>query len=100
MTMYFDCCDGIWFVEGIPKGAEIISSINTSLDGVFSQSQLKSLDDVKANMAVIAKKVGANAIIDFKYCQQSSFWRSLLSLDDVRWEASGKIARLDSGCLN
>ena len=94
--MYFDCYNGIWFIEGFPVGTKVISPISTTLDGVlFSQSQLKSLDDVKAKMALVAKKIGANAIVDFKYCQKSSFWRSLLSIDDIRWEASGKIAIVD-----
>ena len=97
--MYFDCYNGIYFVEGHPP-AKAIKPILTRLDGYFfSQSQLKSLDDVKTAMIKIVKQSGGNAVIDFKYCQKSSFWRSLLSIDDVRWEASGMIAQIDPAVL-
>ncbi len=98
--MYFDIHKGVYFVEGVPIGARRISAISTKLDGVFSNSQLKSLDDVKDKMVSDVKAKGGNAVIDFKYAQKSSFWRSLISLDDVRWEASGIVANIDPSSLS
>lgn len=97
--MYYDCYKGIYFIEGHPAG-RTIKPISTRLDGIwFSESQLKSLDDVKDAMIKAVKNAGGNAVIDFKYCQKTSFWRSLLSIDDVRWEASGTIAKIDPRVL-
>ena len=97
--MYYDLHKGVYFVEGLPAGARRISPISTRIDGVFSNSQLKSLDDIKDKMSEIVRRNGGNAVIDFKYGQKSSFWRSLLSLDDVRWEASGYVAQIAPASL-
>ena len=97
--MYYDLYRGVYFVEGLPAGARRITPISTCIDGMFSHSQLKSLDDIKDKMAEVVHRKGGNAVIDFKYGQKSSFWRSLLSLDDVRWEASGCVARIDPSSL-
>lgn len=99
--MYSDYSDGIYFVEGAPAGSRRIAPISTKIDGMFSNAQLKSLDDIKAAMASEARRKGGNAIIDFKYGQkQRSFWGSLFSLDDVRWEASGAVATINPATLN
>jgi hypothetical protein len=38
---------------------------------------------------------GGNSVIDFKYGQRSTFWKSLLGMDDVMWYGSGKVARIN-----
>ena len=88
--------NGVYFIEGQMPGASILRSIDTKHDGIFSPSQLKSLDTLKETMAYQVLSAGGNAVIDFKYGQRSTFWRSLLSLDDVYWFASGKIAKVDT----
>ena len=99
--MYYDCYKGVYFVEGQPSGARGIKPISTRLDGwCFSQSQLKSLDDVKDAMVNEVLRSGGNAVVNFQYCQKSSFWRSLFSIDDVRWEASGYIASIHPDILD
>ena len=98
--MYSDYHKGVFFVEGIPPGSKLIANLSTSLDGLFSNSQLKSLDDIKDKMVEEVKGKGGNAVVDFKYAQKSSFWRSIFSLDDVRWEASGYIAVIDPSAIN
>ena len=99
--MYSDFSNGIYFVEGIPGGARRISPVSTKIDGFFTNAQLKSLDDIKAAMALEAKRRGGNAVVAFKYGQkQKSFWSSLFSLDDVRWEASGMVAVIDPASLD
>lgn len=98
--MYFSEYDGVFFVEGMPAGATIIDDISTVLDGFFSNAQLKTLDDVKREMARQVKLSGGNAVVDFKYGQRSGgFWRCLFSLDNVCWKGEGKIARINSADL-
>ena len=92
--MYVSKYDGIYFIEGEIDNARTIKSVAIELNGVFSQTQLKTLDDVKKQMVSMAKKYNANAIIDFKYGQKSSFWKSIFSLDDVQWYGSGVIANI------
>ena len=47
----------------------------------------------------VVRALGGNAVVEFKYGQKSSFWQSLLGLDDVSWYASGKIARINPESL-
>ena len=94
--MYISEYEGVYFVEGMPAGATVIKGISTVLDGCFSNAQLKTLDDVKREMAIQVKQSGGNAVVDFKYGQRSGgFWRCLFSLDDVCWNGEGKIARIN-----
>src|SRR4051794_17322719 len=97
--MYFSKFDDVLFIEGDPPGATVIRSISTQHDGVFSQSQLKSLDSLKRVMAKEVKQAGGNAVIRFTYGQKNTFWRSLLSIDDVWWHASGVIAKVNQQSL-
>lgn len=99
--MYYDLYKGVYFVEGMPTGAKLVKPICTRLDGsLFSQSQLKSLDDVKNAMIKEVALSRGNAVVNFKYCQKSSFWSALFSIDGVRWEASGVIAIINPKQLN
>jgi hypothetical protein len=93
--MYWAEYRGVYFVEGDVTNAIPHGPIDTKHDGAWSQSQLKSLDTLKAAMAEAAKRVGCNAVINFCYGQKNTFWRSLLSIDDVWWHASGTIAQID-----
>lgn len=97
--MYSAEYKGIYFVEGIPPGSRLIGDISTEINETLGQSQLKSLDDVKEKMVELVRRGGGNAVVNFKYGQKSNFWKSLLSLDDVRWVASGKIAEIDPSLL-
>jgi len=91
--MYFSEYDGVYFIEGMPSGTTVIKNISTTLDGCVSNTQLKSLDDVKREMALVVKRNGGNAVVDFKYGQRSGgFWRCLFSLDNICWTGEGKIA--------
>jgi len=91
--------DGVYFVEGDVPGARRQGPIDTKHDGWFSQSQLKSLDTLKAAIAAQVRSMGANAVVDFRYGQKNSFWRSLMSIDDVWWYASGIVATVDKSAL-
>lgn len=97
--MYWAEFNGVYFVEGSLSDAQAYGPIDTKHDGVWSQSQLKSLDTLKQSMAEQAKSVGCNAVLNFRYGQKNTFWRSLLSIDDVWWHASGLMARIDPAQL-
>lgn len=86
--MYTTIFSGIIFVEGKHPEATAIQKIEVSIGG-FS-AQLKSLNDVKAKLAESARQLGANAVIEFKYGQKSSWW----SGDSVKWYGSGVAAKL------
>lgn len=92
--MYSAEYKGVMFVEGMPENCTVLKDISTEITGIFNNSQLKSLNDVKDRMVTVVQQAGGNAVVDFKYGQKSSFWKSLFSLDDVTWHASGKIAIL------
>lgn len=94
--MFTSVCCGIVFIEGNHPDAIPIKNIEISINGPFTQAQLKSLDDVKAKMAKIAQNLGANSITNFKYGQKSSFLDSIFSLDDVAWYGSGIASQLDN----
>jgi hypothetical protein len=93
--MYWAEYKGVYFVEGDVAGSRALAPIDTKHDGAWSQSQLKSLDTLKDAMATRVKQAGCNAVINFRYGQKNTFWRSLLSIDDVWWHASGTIAQID-----
>ena len=70
----------------------MIESVKVTINGIFVQNQLKTLDDVKDKMVSIVRSKNANAVLSFKYGQRSTFWRSLIGMDDVHWYAAGVIA--------
>jgi len=82
--------NGISFYEGSIDGCQTIRHCKVTITGFFSQSQLKSLTDVKKNMAIQVKKAGGNAIINFKYGQKSNFW-AIFGIDDISWYGEGDI---------
>lgn len=94
--MYSSEYKGVMFIEGMPENCQVLKEISTEINEFFGQSQLKSLDNIKDKMVDIVRSEGGNAIVDFKYGQRSSFWKTLFSLDDVYWFASGKIAVVHS----
>jgi len=97
--MYYAEFQGVYFIEGSPPEAAAIAPISTELNGFFSQNQLKSLDDIKTRMCSEVRGKNGNCVIDFKYGQRSTFWKSLFGMDNVLWHASGTIARIDPAVL-
>jgi hypothetical protein len=88
--------DGILFAEYDLPQAIILSKITVNIDDKLGVgSQLKNLDDVKRELAQRVKRLGGNALVRFEYGQKHvSFWRSLLSLDEIAWYGSGFVAKL------
>ncbi len=86
---------GIYFIEARPKDYVHLGNASVEVGGIFTPGQLRSLDDVKTLLVAEARKLGGNAIVDFKYGQRSvGFFRSLLNLDDVVWYGSGTVASI------
>ena len=90
---------GIFFVEGSPPSAKRRQTVNAELNEFFSQNHLKTLDDLKDRMAQQAISSGCNAIVDFKYGQRSSFWKSIVGMDNILWSGSGVLATIDPADL-
>lgn len=91
---YISVFKGVIFVEGDEPSAKTIRNIE--YDKKFSyNSQLKNLDVVKDQLADKALALGGNAVLNFRYGQQSSGWFKsvLLALDDnIKWYGSGTAA--------
>ncbi len=89
--------DGIAFYEGMPDKCEPLKPVKIEIGGMLvTQSQLKTLKDVKRELAARASRAGGNAIVNFEYGQKSvGFFRSIFQIDDVNWFGSGLIARVD-----
>jgi|GEM_PF-1825308 hypothetical protein len=94
--MHFTTQDSVAFFEGMPANCEPIETVTIEIGGMLiSQSQLKTLKDVKRELAARAKRAGGNAIVSFTYGQKSvGFLRSLLQIDDVNWYGGGIVARV------
>ncbi len=90
--MYASEYKGVWFVEGDVEGAHLLEPIKVTINGLLVQSHLKTLDDVKDKMVTRVRAKNGNAVVAFKYGQRSSFWRSIVGMDNVHWYATGVIA--------
>ena len=97
--MHWSEFNGILFIEETVPEAKIIEPVQVKIHGVFSQAQLKNLDDVKRKMVSLALSKNGNAIVNFQYGQQSTFWTTVIGIDDVNWYGSGFIARLGDGII-
>lgn len=93
--MYFAEFKGVYFIEGAPREAVVLESISSDLNGFLSQNQLRSLDDMKEKMRDYVIQKGGNCVIEFKYGQRSTFWKSLWGMDNVLWYGTGMIAKID-----
>ena len=98
--MRFSKYKDIYFIENNLDNKKIIKHINININKFFGQSQLNSLSDVKEKMYNIVKSNNGNAIINFKYGQKSTFWKSLIGLDNVYWYGNGDIIFLNNDELN
>ncbi len=92
--MHYSEMDGVVFIEGHPPNARIISHAECKIHGLFSQAQLKNLNDVKRKLARMVKNKEGNTLINFKYGQKSNFWTTLVGVDNVNWYGEGDIAVL------
>lgn len=98
--MHWSELDGVVFIEESYPGVNIISHVTCSIHGLFSQAQLKNLNDVKRKLAREVKSKGGNCLINFKYGQKSSFWTTLIGIDNVNWYGEGDVGRMSDVELN
>lgn len=76
--------DGVFFTEGsIDRGTKL-----GPVD-VESRKQNTNLDELKRQLATKVKKLGGNALENFKYVQQGT----VFSFSSTRWRASGIAVR-------
>jgi hypothetical protein len=93
--MHQSISSGVIFLEDTHPDAVPIRTLEVSIGGFMSHSQLKTLDDVKAKMAEEALQIGANIIVKFTYGQKApGFWREIISLDNVHWYGTGIAAKI------
>lgn len=97
--MFATAAFGIVFVEGECPGCREIGPVSVRIGGMFTQSQLKSLDDVKRQLAAAVSRMGGNGLVRFKYGQRSTFWASIFNLDGVSWYGEGVAAELPAGVV-
>jgi hypothetical protein len=81
----------IVFIEGPHPTATQGPSVECDLSFKFG-AQLKSLRDVKDNLAGKAKSQGYNCVINFTYGQKSRW----LAIDDVAFWGKGCLANLST----
>ena len=81
--------DDIVFIEGNHPNANRGPLVECDLSFKFG-AQLKSLRDVKDNLAKQAKTNGFNAVLDFTYGQKSRW----LAIDDVAFWGKGCLANI------
>ena len=88
---YITIYNGIIFIEGYEPTAKLLGKIEYKKSFSFN-SQSKTLDCVKEQLAQKTLELGGNAVVDFKYGQKTVGWfkATLFSLDDdIKWYGSG-----------
>ncbi|MBQ3116082.1 MAG: hypothetical protein IJC07_03540 [Clostridia bacterium] len=94
--VYYSIFEDVIFVEGEIPFERSLGTVEYKKKGIINE-QFKNLDNVKYQLAVKAKEVGANAVIKFKYGQKNTSWfrAMILSIDDnVNWFGSGEAVLL------
>ena len=80
--------DGVFFTEGpITVGAKLGEL------KVDSRKQNTNLDELKKQLASEVKRLGGNALENFKYVQQGT----VMSFSSTRWRATGTAVRASEG---
>ncbi len=70
----------------------LIRTISVEIGDGLTQAQLKTLADLKDELARSVLHLGGNALKSFTYGQRSvGFLGSILNIDDVKWYGSGDV---------
>ncbi|MCL2331645.1 MAG: hypothetical protein FWC61_03825 [Proteobacteria bacterium] len=87
-----------FYEKAYPKNLIPVERVACDLHGI--NAQLKTLRDVKLELARQAKALGCVAVIDFKYGQRDhawwQFWGSLFN-DNMSWYGEGMACKNKSG---
>ena len=89
MNGYPTLYDDVVFIETAIQEASAVSYISVDLSFKFG-AQLKCLTDVKSGLAIKAKNLNCNCVMEFKYGQKSRW----LAIDDVAHFGNGMAAKL------
>ena len=85
--------NNIFFSESMPPpGTPVISRVSVAVN-----RQNSNLVEVKTRLARDAERIGANAVVNFKYGQKSHKWWQLvftLKWDSEGWFGEGDAVRL------
>jgi hypothetical protein len=87
--------DGIVFIEGAIDAAVYGPPVQCDFRFKFG-SQLKSLTDVKDNLAAQAKREGYNSIMNFTYGQKSR----LIAIDSISFWGKGRLVTISEEKYN
>jgi hypothetical protein len=91
--MRFETYEGIDFFEGMPRRTQVIGPASVFVGAAYRASQLQSEDDVKKHLAVRARDVGGNAIVEFKCGRRRQRWLDrLFRRGPETWYGEGLIA--------
>ena len=85
---YVTAYEGVIFIEGEHPRAKKCYTAETRVGGFGAQ--LRSLNDLKAQMAQTAKANGCNCVVNFTYGQKTK----LIAIDDVAFVGNGFYAVL------
>lgn len=99
---YKSMTDGIIFVEGNIKSIRQLGNVKYTKESLFN-SQLNNLGAIKKQLALKARAMGANAIINFQYGQKSKgFWGSWFWRydDNIDWFGEGIAVVIDDTSYN
>lgn len=91
---YVTLCAGVVFIEGDHPRAQKMYDATTRVGGFGAQ--LKSLNDLKFQMAGIARSNGCNCVVNFNYGQKSK----VIAIDDVAYVGGGFYAVLSEEDYN
>ena len=80
--------DGVFFTEG-----PITVGVKLGELKVDSRKQNTNLEELKKQLASEVKRLGGNALENFKYVQQGT----VLSFSNTRWRATGTAVRASEG---
>lgn len=92
--MYITAYKNFIFIEGVFPEAKILDHISVTIKGAFVNTQFKTLNNIKDKLISKAYGTPANAIVQFKYGQKSTFLGSLMNRDDLVWYGEGDLAVL------
>ena len=81
--------NGMIFIEAPVEEGRKVGAISADLSFKFG-AHLKTLNDVKEDLAIKAGAMGCNCVSEFKYGQKSR----LLAIDDVAYFGSGVAVQL------
>ena len=90
--MITTACNGVTFYEEFPDNYRVGMNISTQVSGLFSETQLASLDAIKQQMAAYCKWQNSDTIIGFIFEERKiTGFASMFSSSNTVWYAEGYV---------